>query len=220
MPGAKLPILTITNRQYFRDAYRTGEHGWPEDKPSPYAVGYLKRLRRLVPGGQLLDIGCGEGRHAFTAARLGFRVTAIDYEPLALKRARQFAETRRIEGITFQKADVFRMPFPNACFDVVLDYGCLHHQKKSDWPAYKRSILRVLKKESYYILSVFSPKFRMFRGSRRRWHIAYGAYRRCFTRNEIVRLFGREFEFVNMTEERGKDGGFWHVLMKRRAESG
>ena len=215
-----MPSAHEANRQYFREAYRTGEHGWPEDKPSPYAVDYLKRVRRLVPGGKLLDIGCGEGRHSFAAARLGFKVTAIDYEPLALQRARQFAETRRIVGITFQKADVFRLPYPDSHFDVVLDYGCLHHQRKSDWPAYKRGILRVLKPEGYYILSIFSPKFRMFRGSRRRWHFAYGAYRRCFTRNEIVRLFDREFEVINMTEERGREGGFWHVLMKRRAESG
>lgn len=208
------------NRQYFREAYRTGEHGWPEDKPSAYAVDYLKRVRRLVPGDELLDIGCGEGRHAFAAVRLGFKVTAIDYEPLALQRARQFARTKCIEGIIFQKADVFGLPYPDSCFDVVLDYGCLHHQRKSDWPAYKTSILRILKPEGYYVLSVFSPKFRLFRGSRRRWHIAYGAYRRCFTRNEIVSLFGSEFEFINMAEERGRGGGFWHVLMKRRAEPG
>lgn len=215
-----MPSADEANRQYFRDAYCTGEHGWPGDEPSPYAVDYLKRVRRLVPGGKLLDIGCGEGRHAFAAARLGFKVTAIDYEPLALQRARQFAKSKSIEGIVFRRADIFRMPFPDAHFDVVLDYGCLHHQRKSDWTVYKRSILRVLKLEGYYILSVFSPKFRMFRGSRRRWHIACGAYRRCFTRKEIAELFGGEFEIVNMTEERGKDGGFWHVLMKRRAESG
>jgi len=208
------------NRQYFREAYRTGDHGWPGDKPSPYAVGFLKRLRRLVPGGELLDIGCGEGRHSFAAARLGFSVTAIDYEPLALQRARQFARASHLEEIIFQRADIFCMPFTDSCFDVVLDYGCLHHQRKSDWPAYKTSILRVLQPEGYYILSVFSPRFRFFRGSRRRWHIAYGAYRRCFTPGEIEELFGRDFDVISMAEERGRGGGFWHVLMKRRVLPG
>jgi ubiquinone/menaquinone biosynthesis C-methylase UbiE len=208
------------NRQYFREAYRTGEHGWPGDEPSPYAVDYLKRVKRAVPNGAVLDIGCGEGRHAFAAARLGFKVTAIDYEPLALQRARQFAKSEGLEGILFRKADVFSMPFPDSHFDIVLDWGCLHHQRKSDWLTYKKSILRVLKPEGYYALSVFSPKFYLFRGSRRRWHIAYGSYRRCFTPNEIVSLFGGEFEVIDMTEERGIGGGFWHVLMKRCAEPG
>jgi len=204
------------NRRYFRDAYRTGEHGWGENTPSPYAVDFLRRLARLVPGGEVLDIGCGEGRHSIAAARLGFRVTASDYEPLALKRARQVAEAKGARGIVFRKADVFDMPFPDSSFDVIVDYGFLHHQRKADWPALKSSILRVLKPEGYYILSVFSPRFRLFRGSRRRWHIAYGAYRRCFTAEDITGLFGSDFDFIEMKEERGKGGGFWHVLMKRR----
>jgi len=204
------------NREYFREAYRRGTHGWAVDIPSPYAVGFLERLSMLVPGGALLDIGCGEGRHCFAAARLGFRVTAVDYEPLALERARRFAKARGIQGIAFREADVFRLPFPYAFFDVLLDYGCLHHQKKSAWRAYKASILRVLKPEGFYILSVFSPRFRLFRGSGRHWHIAYGAYRRCFTSEDIGDLFGRDFETIALKEERGSEGGFWHVLMKRR----
>jgi len=207
------------NRRYFRQSYRTGEHGWAEEEPSRYALGFLKRLRNLVGCGRLLDVGCGEGRHAFAAAELGFNVTAIDYEPLALKRARQAAEVRYAKGIAFRKADVFRLPFADASFDVVLDYGCLHHQRKADWPAYRASILRVLKPQGYYVLSVFSPKFRLFRRSRRAWHIAYGAYRRCFTRREILELFGDDLETVKVIEEPGKGGGFWHSLMKRRAEA-
>ena len=56
------------NRRYFQEAYRTGEHGWAANEPSPYAVRFLKKLRRRVTGGTLLDVGCGEGRHAIAAA--------------------------------------------------------------------------------------------------------------------------------------------------------
>ena len=206
------------NRQYFREAYRTGIHGWAVDEPSPYAVDFLKRLRRQVPGGKLLDVGCGEGRHSFAAARLGFEVTAIDYEPLALKRVRQFARTQNVGQITVRWADVFSLPF-RASFDIVLDYGCLHHQRKCDWRAYKASIVRVLRPRGYYVLSVFSPRFRFFRKSRRPWHIARGAYRRCFTREDLAELLGQDFDIIEMSEERGKDGGFWHALLQRRAET-
>ena len=208
------------NRRYFREAYRAGTHGWAVVKPSPYAVRFLRAVARRVSGGRLLDLGCGEGRHALAAARLGFRVTAVDREPLALRRARSAARSAGVTGITFLEADVFRLPFPEAFFDAVLDYGFLHHQRKSDWPAYRRSVRRVLRPGGYYLLSVFSPRFRLFRGARRPWHIAYGAYRRCFTAKEILALFSRDFEIVRMTEERGKGGGFWHTLMKGRAEAG
>ena len=143
------------NRRYFRDAYRTGVHGWAVDEPSTYAVGFLRQIARLVPGGTLLDVGCGEGRHAFAAAEVGFKVTAIDYEPLALRRARRFARLKKLEQVAFRRADVFRLPFANSSFDVLLDYGCLHHQRKGDWQSYRRAILRVLRPNGFYVLSVF-----------------------------------------------------------------
>ncbi len=204
------------NRRYFRDAYRTGKHGWGIDKPSPYAVAFLRRLERIVPGGTLLDIGCGEGRHAIAASRLGFNVTAVDWEPLALARARRFAGDKGARGIVFKQANVLRLPSPASPFEVVLDYGCLHHQKKSDWGAYRASLLRVLSPGGFFVLSVFSPNFPLFRGCRKNWHIAQGAYRRCFTRRDIMRLFGGEFEVLEMIEEDGGRHGFWHVLFRRR----
>jgi len=203
------------NRGYFLQAYVSGRHGWQAETPSPYAVRLLRRLRRLVPGGRLLDVGCGEGRHAIAAAGLGFKVTAIDYEPLALKRARRLVRQKRARGVVLRRADVFRLPFRDSSFDIVLDHGCLHHQRKSDWPAYRSSILRVLKPEGFYVLSVFSPEFRFFRGSRRSWHITHGAYRRCFTRAGIAGLLGRDFDLLKLTPERGKGRGFWHVLARR-----
>lgn len=205
------------NRRYFREAYLTGNHAWPADQPSPYALDFLKWLSRRLPRGTLLDLGCGEGRHSLAAAALGFKVWAIDYEPLALRRARRIARVGRAQGIVFRKADVYHLPFSDSSFDVVLDYGCLHHQRKCDWHAYRASILRVMKPHGFFILSVFSPKFPFFRRRLRPWHIAYGAYRRCFTRKELVELFGGDFEILRIVEERAGDAGFWHTLMKRRA---
>jgi ubiquinone/menaquinone biosynthesis C-methylase UbiE len=207
---------TRANRRYFRNAYTSGVHGWDILTPSPYAVEFLRHVKKHLRGGALLDLGCGEGRHALAAARLSFRVTAVDYEPRALDRARKIAAESATPHIEFLKADALRLPFPPASFDVVLDYGCLHHQLKSDWPGYKQGLLRVLKPEGFYILSVFSPAFRMFRGATRPWHIAQGAYRRCFTRQDLAELFEDAFEFIAMTEQTGRQGGFHHCLMRRR----
>ena len=221
MPKANAAGLSAdeANRRYFRTAYRNGQHGWGIDKPSPFALAYLARLTHRIPGGKLLDLGCGEGRHAIAAAQAGFRAVGIDYEPLALERARSFARAAQIKNITFRLADIFSLPFPSSSFDIVLDYGCLHHQRKSDWPGYKTSVLHVLKRHGFFVLSVFSPRFRMFEGSKRPWHIAHGAYRRCFTRKDILDLFNSDFELLEITEQLGAGGGFWHAFMERRPQS-
>ncbi|MFB3890735.1 MAG: hypothetical protein ACE15C_01800 [Phycisphaerae bacterium] len=62
-------------------------------------------------------------------------------------------------------------------------------------------------------MSVFSPDFRLFHHSRRSWHIAHGSYRRYFTGADIRRLFGADFQMLQLMEERGEGGGFWHALM-------
>jgi SAM-dependent methyltransferase len=202
------------NRRYFHQAYRTGEHGWSVDMPSPCVVEALKRLKNQVSGGTLLDIGCGEGRHSIAAARLGFRVTGVDYEPLALKRARRFAVAKSAAGIRFRKGDVFSLPFRDASFDIVIDCGCLHHQRKRDWAAYRANLLRVLRPGGFHLLSVFSPRFRLFSRSRRQWQIAFGAYRRYFRRRDILDLFSRHFDILDIQEDRA--GGFWNLTMQRR----
>jgi SAM-dependent methyltransferase len=205
------------NRQYFREAYRTGEHGWEQSEASPHVLRLLRRVHEAVPGERLLDLGCGEGRHCLIAARLGFETVGVDYEPLAVERARRLASSAGQGEIAFCVGDALSLPFAVASFDVVVDYGCLHHQRKADWPTYKANLLRVLRPRGFYVLSVFSPRFRLFRGSSRRWHLAHGAYRRCFTREEMVRLWESDFSFLDLVEERGKDRGMWHALLQRRA---
>jgi SAM-dependent methyltransferase len=185
------------------------------EAPALEAMRFLKRIARIVPHGRMLDVGCGEGRHAIAAAKMGFKVSGIDFEPLAIERARRFARAKGTRGIDFRRASVFRLPFAEASFDVVLDFGCLHHQRKSDWAAYRASILRVLAPGGFFVLCVFSPKFELFRGSRRAWHIAQGAYRRRFTRTELRTLFGADFEILELAEQED-GGGFWHVLMRRK----
>ncbi|MCL5270299.1 MAG: methyltransferase domain-containing protein [bacterium] len=208
------------NRRYFMLAYQSGVHGWPVDIPDPRLTACLERLIGEYPGGRLLDMGCGEGRHALAAAAMGFRVTAVDYEPLALRRARGFAQDHRVSGIVFRRASVLQLPFARASFDIALDAGCLHHQLKRDWPAYRSILLKVLAPGGAYLLSVFSPRFRFFRETNRPWHIAHGAYRRCFTADDIRKLFDADFQFIALTEKGGRDGGFWYALMKRRPRAG
>lgn len=49
--------------------------------PSPWVV---RHSSRITPGGQVLDLACGSGRHAVWLAQQGYRVEAIDRDSALL----------------------------------------------------------------------------------------------------------------------------------------
>ena len=202
------------NRRYFAEAYETGRHGWQVTGASPQVAAHLARLAREQPGARVLDLGCGEGRHCLLAAQLGLVPVGVDYEPGAIRRARAFT-LGAATSARFLVADALALPFRPGSFDALLDYGCLHHQRKADWPRYLASLCAVLRPGGHVILSVFSTAFRVYGPQERPWHLAHGAYRRFFTEDDLHALFDGEFEFLSLEEERTDVSGFWHVLMRR-----
>lgn len=58
----------------------------------------------------ILDIGCGTGRHALELAKRGYRVTGIDLSPSQLDRARHKAEQANLQ-VTFLEKDARHLDF-------------------------------------------------------------------------------------------------------------
>lgn len=67
---------------------------------------------------QILDIGCGTGRHAIELAKRGYKVTGIDLSESQLQRAKQKADDENVK-IVFQLADARKLSFHNR-FDLVI----------------------------------------------------------------------------------------------------
>ena len=73
----------------------------------------------LRSGQSVLDVAAGNGNASLAAARRFARVTASDYVPSLLDRARDRATAERLD-IAFREADAEALPFANDTFDVVL----------------------------------------------------------------------------------------------------
>ncbi len=58
----------------------------------------------------ILDVGCGTGRHAIELARRGYRVTGIDLSEAQLRRAREKADEAGVD-VDFQRHDARDLPF-------------------------------------------------------------------------------------------------------------
>ncbi len=73
----------------------------------------------LRPGARVLDVAGGNGNASLAAARRFCDVTATDYVPALVERARERAAAER-QAITFAVEDAEALSFPDASFDVVL----------------------------------------------------------------------------------------------------
>lgn len=104
----------------FKAAQRAG---WVHFAPlQAYTTGPAARLvqhARIRPGDRVLDVACGTGVVAVTAARLGARVTGLDLTPELLDVARENAREADVD-ITWHEGDVENLPFPSDGFDVVV----------------------------------------------------------------------------------------------------
>jgi SAM-dependent methyltransferase len=91
--------------------------GHHDTEPSAWVARWAPLMR---PGGAVLDVACGAGRHARLLARMGFEVDAVDRDPAL------FADPP--EGVRLLKADIEAGPWPYAGrrFDGIVVTNYLH----------------------------------------------------------------------------------------------
>lgn len=107
----------------FADFKAAQKAGWVHFAPlqalTTVAAGRLVKHARIVTGARVLDVACGTGVVAITAARLGARATGLDLTPELLETARRNASTAAVE-IDWHEGDVENLPFEAGTFDVVV----------------------------------------------------------------------------------------------------
>ena len=120
----------------------------------------LVRFAGVRAGQTLLDVACGTGVVAVTAARAGATVTGLDLTPSLVARAR---ENARIAGLTidWHEGDVEALPFDAGAFDVVVSqFGHMFAPR----PAVAvGEMLRVLKPGGVLAFSTWPPELIMGR---------------------------------------------------------
>ncbi len=70
----------------------------------------IRKLLRLHKGQAVLDCPCGLGRLTVPLARMGMRMTGVDFQPTYLARARRHAKRARVRA-GFVRCDMRELPF-------------------------------------------------------------------------------------------------------------
>jgi 2-polyprenyl-3-methyl-5-hydroxy-6-metoxy-1,4-benzoquinol methylase len=110
----------------------------------------------VMPDHRVLDVACGTGVVAITAARLGAEVTGIDLTPELIERAHENSRIAAMD-IQWHQGDVEELPFEDESFDVVLSqFGHMFAPRPAVAVA---QMLRVLKPGGTIAFSTWPPEF-------------------------------------------------------------
>ena len=138
---------------------QNAKEGWALFTPTEMATAAvaprLVQFAGITPGARVLDVGCGTGVVALTAARLGARSTGVDLTPALLERARENAAIMRLD-VDWREGDAEDLPFEDAEFDfVVSQFG---HMFAPQPALAVREMLRVLKPTGTIAFSTWPPE--------------------------------------------------------------
>ena len=140
----------------FKAAQREGWSSFtPVELMTTPPAGKLVKFAEIGPGQRVLDVACGTGVVAVTAAQRGAKVSGLDLTPVLLERARENAS---IAGVAaeFVEGDAEALPYPDASFDVVVSqFG---HMFAPRPVIAVKEMLRVLKPGGRIAFSTWPPE--------------------------------------------------------------
>jgi SAM-dependent methyltransferase len=194
--------------------YRFGTPPWVGDARSELVR--LVESGRLRPG-RAIDLGCGEGDNAIFLARNGFDVTAVDFAPSAIAKARAKASAAGVE-VDFVVDDLTRIDRVRGPYDVLVDYGAFDDLGVRDRARYVAAVVPLTRPGSQFLLWCFEFELRPL-GRLATAVLPFGAI--ALKPGEVHRWFGPYFEIERYAGESGLKTwprGWAAYLMTRRAD--
>jgi len=155
---------SVDSFEAFKAAQKQGwAHFAPLEMVTTLPASRLVKFAGVRAGQKVLDVACGTGVVAITAARMGAKTTGIDLTPELLQRARENSQVAGVE-VDWREGDVEKLPFADGAFDVVLSqFGHIFAPRPNLALA---EMLRVLKPGGTIAFSTWPPELftgRMFR---------------------------------------------------------
>lgn len=123
---------------------------------TPWTELRLEAVRDLLdpqPGDRVLDLGCAAGAITHYLSTFDAEPVGIDFEPLAIQRAREL-----FPGLRFEVADATQLPFADASFDKAVAADFVEHIEDETFVAMCAELRRVLVPGGLFAIYAPNPR--------------------------------------------------------------
>jgi ubiquinone/menaquinone biosynthesis C-methylase UbiE len=123
-------------------------------------VGFFRATRPLPPGAKVLEIGCGDGGGAgiFARAFAPGLYHGLDVDPAMVRVAAGRGKGPFGGRSLFVLGDAERLPYADAAFDAVVNFGIIHHLP--DWRRGVAEVARVLRPGgTFFFEEIYPPLY-------------------------------------------------------------
>jgi ubiquinone/menaquinone biosynthesis C-methylase UbiE len=146
---------------------------------------FLKLMGTVLPGNNLLEVGCGTGWWSSFFSQKGFSVTGVDISPEMIAVARE----KNIASATFQVADAHNLPFADNFFPTSAAITSLEFMGEA--LKVVEEMIRCTQRPGGTIYLGFLNPLAKINIKRRKKKNSFYAKARFFTIEEIHRTFSR-----------------------------
>lgn len=206
---------------------------WDEGKTAKWLtpaveMAYLAERWQSLGFRDVLDNGCGPGRHGIYFAGKEFDVTGLDQSREALRHFENWAREKslRVQAV---EGDIFQLPFPEGAFDGIIDYNVSYHTDTAGFFRAVGELRRVLRPGGELYITLLSQSDPGFQNASDSEHVdeftlvhTGGTPHFYGKREELEEIFGgfsmalppREIRTAGL--DNPKESTHFHLLLKKR----